>query len=239
MVTRRARCGRGSCAAAIACRRQLLQVRLELGDPPHDAPAVDLELGLAAAEPGADAAALLRQVGRRATAQARQPVAQQRQLDLRLALERVRVLGEDVEDHRGAVDRGAAEQLLQVELLRRRQLVVEHDGVGVDGEADLAQLLGLALADEPRVVRRVAPLDQAADLVGAGGVDEQRELVEAGLGVVVGRARERDADEHDPLPIAALDERAPSASLYGVLIVIVDLDLDLDVVRRRSPGRSV
>ena len=120
------------------CRPSSLQVALELGDAAHDPPPVDLELGLAAAEPGADAAALLRQVGVRAAPQARQPVAQQRQLDLRLALERVGVLGEDVEDHRGAVDRRAAEQLLEVELLGRRQLVVEHDGVGVDGEAQLA-----------------------------------------------------------------------------------------------------
>jgi hypothetical protein len=43
---------------------QLAQVALELGDAPHDAPAVDLELGLAGAtEPTADATALLRQVG--------------------------------------------------------------------------------------------------------------------------------------------------------------------------------
>ena len=38
---------------------QLLEVGLELGDPPQQAPAVDLELGLAAADPGADAAGLL------------------------------------------------------------------------------------------------------------------------------------------------------------------------------------
>ena len=88
-----------------------------------------------------------------------------------------------------------------------RELVVEHHGVGVDREADLAQLLGLALADVPRVVGRVAALHQPADHVGAGGVDEQRELVEAGLGVVVGVAGQGDADEHDLLPLGALDER--------------------------------
>ena len=141
------------------------------------------------AEPAADATALLRQLRVGATPQPRQPVAQQRQLDLRLALQRVRVLGEDVEDDRGAVDRGAAEHLLQVVLLRRGELVVEHDGVGVDRQAHVAQLLDLALADEPRVVGRVAPLHQPTDVVGAGGVDQQRQLVEAGLGVVVGGAR--------------------------------------------------
>ena len=187
---------------------EMLEVGLELGDAAHDAPAIDLELRLAAAEPGADAAALLRQVGGRAAPQSRQAVAQQRQLDLRLALERVGVLAEDVEDHRGAVDRRAAEQLLEVELLGRRQLVVEHDGVGVDGEADLLELLGLALADVPRVIGRVAALHEAADLVGTGGVDEQRELVEAGLDVGLVVTGERDPDEHDPLPDRAVDERA-------------------------------
>ena len=67
--------------------------------------------------------------------------------------ERVGVLGEDVEDHGGAIDGGAPEQTFQVVLLCWGQLVVEHDGVGVDGEAQLVQLLGLALADEPGAVR--------------------------------------------------------------------------------------
>ena len=60
-----------------------------------------------------------------------QAVAEQGQLDLGLALLAAGVLGEDVEDHRGAVDGGAPEQLLQVALLRRRELVVEHDRVAV------------------------------------------------------------------------------------------------------------
>ena len=81
------------------------------------------------------------QLGVGAAAQAGQAVAQQGQLDLGLALERVGVLGEDVEDHRGAVDGRAPEQLLQVVLLGRAELVVEHDGVGVDREAQLVQLL--------------------------------------------------------------------------------------------------
>ena len=51
--------------------------------------------------------------------QAGQPVAQLGQLDLGLALLGVGVLGEDVEDHRGAVDGGAAEDLLEVALLGR------------------------------------------------------------------------------------------------------------------------
>ena len=160
---------------------ELREVGLELGDPAHDPPAVDLELGLATAEARSDPAPLLGEVGGAAPPQARQAVAQQRQLDLCLAFEGVGVLGEDVEDHGGSVDRGAAQQLLEVELLCGSELVVEHDGVGIDGETDLLQLLGLALADVPRVVGRVAALHDTRHDVGTGSVDEQFELVEAGV----------------------------------------------------------
>ena len=152
-----------------------------LRDPAHDASSVDLHLRLAAAEPRADAAALLGEVRALAASEARQSIAQQRELDLRLALLGPGVLAEDVEDHRGAVDRGAAEQAFEVELLGRGELVVEHDGVGVDRETDLLELFGFALADVPRVIGSVAALDEPVDDVGAGGVDQQLELVEAGV----------------------------------------------------------
>ena len=42
-----------------------------------------------------------------------------RELDLQLALGRVRVAGEDVEDHRGAVEHRHVERLLEVALLAR------------------------------------------------------------------------------------------------------------------------
>ena len=175
-------------------------------DAALDAPAVDLELRLARAA-GADAGAARRRHAagllgqlRAPAPQAGQPVAQQRQLDLGLALLAAGVLGEDVEDHRGAVDGRAPEQLLEVVLLRGRELVVEHDGVAVDLEATLAQLLGLALADVVRGVGRVAALHDAADDVGAGGVDELRQLVERRVDVVGRAVAPGDADEDDLLP---------------------------------------
>jgi len=42
----------------------------------------------------------------------------------------------------------------------------------------------LALADEELRIRPIATLHQAGHHVGAGGVDEQRQLVERGFGVV-------------------------------------------------------
>jgi hypothetical protein len=72
----------------------------------EDAAAVDLELRLARAEPRAEPTALSRQL-RAPASESGQPVPQERQLDLGAALLRAGVLGEDVEDDRGAVDRRA------------------------------------------------------------------------------------------------------------------------------------
>ena len=118
----------GRVAAALRCVCAVLaicaQVGLELVDAAHDAAAVDLELGLAraagadAAPPAPHAAGLLRERSA-LPPQAGQAVAELGQLDLGLALLAVGVLGEDVEDHRGAVDGRAPEQLLEVELLGR------------------------------------------------------------------------------------------------------------------------
>ena len=204
-------------ALQVAGAVELLEVAIELADPAQDPPAIDLEPRLAATEAHADAAALLGEPGRGAAPQAGQAVAQQGELDLGAAFERVGVLGEDVEDHGRAVDRRAAEQAFQVVLLCRRQLVVEHDGVGVDGEAQLAELLGLALADEPRAIRDVAALGEPGRLVGSGGVDQRGELVEAGLGLLVGDSGKGDADEDDALAEGALDERR--AEGFGVRTV--------------------
>jgi hypothetical protein len=44
--------------------------------------------------------------------------------------------------------------------------------------------------------------------VGPSRVDEQRELVEAGVDVVVVCHRVGHGDDHDPLPDRAVDERA-------------------------------
>ena len=64
-------------------------------------------------------------------AHAGEVVLELRELDLELALGRVGVDGEDVEDHRGAVDHRHAELLLEVALLARGQLVVAGDEVRV------------------------------------------------------------------------------------------------------------
>ena len=110
------------------------------------------------------------------------------------------VLGEDVEDQRDAVDHVDVEELLEVALLRGRELVVEHDEVDVERVGELLQLRGLARADVGGGIGRVAPLQHELDRLGAGGVDEERELVERRLrGLGVARA-DAGADEQRALP---------------------------------------
>ena len=116
----------------VACSAQLSQLALELRHAPQQPPTVDLELRLARSA-RSDAARLLAEA-LAPPAQSGQAVAQLGQLDLSLALLGARVLGEDVEDHGGAVDGRAPKDLLEVAALRGRQLVVEHNRVGVDLE---------------------------------------------------------------------------------------------------------
>ena len=177
----------------------------EAVDPPGHPPPVDLALGLTRA-PGADAAGLLAEPGAHPP-EPGQAVVEQGQLDLRLALRTVGVLGEDVEDHRRAVDGGATQQLLEVELLGRCELVVEHDRVAVRLEGHGLQLVDLAPADVVGGVGRVPALDDPGDHVGAGGVDELLELVEGRVGLLGGRGRYGHPHEDDPFPKRPVDQR--------------------------------
>ena len=140
---------RGHVAAAgdlaLLPRLDLGQLRLELLDPVPDQPAVFLELLLARA-PHADAALVPRQVGPHPLEPGHR-VFELRQLDLEMRLVRLRVGGEDVEDHLGAVDHLDLELLLEVARLGRAQVVVEDDDVGLLGLDDRLELLDLARAD--------------------------------------------------------------------------------------------
>src|SRR5256714_15649145 len=95
-----------------ARRLRALEAALERRDPVARQAAVGLDLRLArSARP--DPAAESLEVGPQA-AHAREVVLELRELDLELALGRVRVVGEDVEDDRRAVDHRHAGLLLEV-----------------------------------------------------------------------------------------------------------------------------
>ena len=68
------------------------------------------------------------------------------ELDLELAVGRVGMVGEDVEDHGRAVDDRHAELLLEVALLARAELVVAGDDVGVRRRHQRLELVDLARA---------------------------------------------------------------------------------------------
>jgi hypothetical protein len=116
------------------------------------------------------------------------------------------VLGEDVEDQRGAVhdlDLGA---VLQVPQLAGCELAVADDRVGAGGVGDVAQLVDLAAADVGGRVGLRATLHERVEHLGAGCLGEQLELGERVLGVL-GRAFGPHAHEHHALEpqLAVLD----------------------------------
>ena len=129
----------------VAGGRHAGDLAAQLADPRADAPAVGLDLGLTRAA-GTDAATAGHPAtglpGERLTpaAQPRQHVLHLRELDLGLALPAGRVLGEDVEDQRGAVDDLDLEDLLQLVELAGRQLAVADHRVGAGRRDDVADL---------------------------------------------------------------------------------------------------
>ena len=100
------------------------------------------------------------------------------ELDLEPRLPRAGTAREDVEDQLGAVDHLDVERLLEVPHLRRRQIVVEDHEIGLALRGLALDLLELPLADEGGGVDAAAALDHAVDHLGAGGVGEQRQLLE-------------------------------------------------------------
>ena len=183
------------------------------GHPTADAAPVELDLGLAgAAGPDAlaadDAPSGLAGHGFPPAAQARQQVLQLGELDLGLALARLGVLGEDVEDDGGAVHDLDAHDVLQGAALGGGELAVDNDRVGSGVDDRLGELPGLAGPEVGGGVGVLAPLDEGVQDLGAGSLGEGGELGERGLGVLGrpgrrgrgrGGARQVQADEHDPL----------------------------------------
>jgi len=163
----------------------------ELGDALVDPPAVNLELGFAGAAQ-ADAAGAAAAGGAAGLAGQVRPLAGEArlavlvlgQLHLQRALAGAGVLGEDVQDQRGAIhddDVVAVEGFLQLALVAGRKLVVEDEHVEVQRALPGLQLLHLAGADEGLGVGGVEGLRRLADHVQAGGLAQQGQLRERGL----------------------------------------------------------
>jgi hypothetical protein len=109
----------------------------------------------------------------------------------------VSVAGEDVEDHRRAIDHRHAELLLEVALLARRELVVAGDEVGVGVGDQRLELIDLARPQVEVGMRLLAMLDE---LGGDRHARRAQQLLE--LGEVV--ALRHHADGHGALARARL-----------------------------------
>ena len=138
----------------------MVEPAAERGDAVARQPAVGLDLGLARA-PGADAADAAARAEalemRPQAAHAGHVVLELGELDLELALGRVGVAGEDVEDHRGAVEHRQVELGLEVALLAG----VSSSSATTVGVRRLQQRLELVDLARPQVevgVRLVAEL---------------------------------------------------------------------------------
>ena len=123
------------------------------------------------------------------------------QLDLQAALARAGVAREDVEDQRRAVQHLAVEQLLEVALLVRRQLVVDDQQVEAAGCLLVDQLGRAALAEVPDRVRPLPALECAAHDRGTGGLRQGAQLRQAAL--------------HRPAPVRWVVEADEEGALGG------------------------
>src|SRR5207302_691844 len=168
----------------------------ELGDAVAQLAAIELQAGLAgAASAGAAPLAPLLLALRR-LAEARREVLEADDLHLRLRGTGVRVPVEDVEDDAGAVHDLGAGGLLDVPRLRRRDLVVDEEEVGLARLDAPLQLVELAAPDVGAGIGRRAPLrgEVGADDQ-AEGLPELPELFEGVGELGVARRGQLDGEE--------------------------------------------
>ncbi len=131
------------------------------------------------------------------------------QLDLQPALACGGVPGEDVDDQRAAVEHLAVEQLLQVALLVRTQLVVDDEQVEAARRLLVDELGRPALAEVPQRIGCRAALEGTADDHGAGRLCQGTQLGQAAGHRPATVARVVEADEEGTLLRSAeVDHRA-------------------------------
>ena len=82
--------------------------------------------------------------------QARQQIFELRKFDLQLTLVAARALGENIQDQLAAIDDAHFERRFQIALLRRRQVFVDDDEVGVAFLQGLLNFVDLAAANQSR-----------------------------------------------------------------------------------------
>ena len=198
-----------------AAPARALQLPPQCGDPVARQAAVGLDLGLARAS-RAYAAAEPLQMGPQ-PAHAREVVLELRELHLQLALGRRRVVGEYVQDDRGAVDHRDAHRLLEVPLLAREELVVDGHQVRAMLPDRSLEVDKLALAEVAVRIGTLPPLDELARHGDTGGAEELPQLGEVGLVRTSGDEESPLARPWvaDPLAVPALGAPSISRSVHS------------------------
>ncbi len=237
--------GKAVLAAHVAGGLHVLDGAAQLGHAGADAAAVQLDLGLTGparshARGGATHLATgLAGHGFTPAAQSRQQVFELRQLHLRLALFGLGVLGEDVQDQRGAVDDLDLDHVLQRATLAGLEFVVDDHGVGAHGLDDVAQLDGLALADVRGGVGVGAALQHAVEHLGARGFGQGGEFAQRHLGLG-GRAAHPLAHEHHlleaQLPVLDLGDVLELGGHADAAQALAELAFHLVAVVVGAPG---
>ena len=185
--------------------RHGVDLTAQLGHAGTDAATVEFDLrltGPARADSGTACDTATGLPGQRLTptAQTRQEVFELGEFDLGLAFAGFRVLGEDVEDERDAVDDLDLDDVLESAPLAGGEFGVDDHGVGADAGDDIGEFGGLALAEVGTWVRLVAALDERVEDFGTGCFGQGCEFADRVLGFGLGGvpdAGEDDAFEAD------------------------------------------
>ncbi len=154
----------------LRCLPHFVQFPRQPRDLFRHAAAVDFQLRFTRT-PHADAAALPRQV-RPHAGQPRQQILQLRQLDLQLAVLRLRALRKNIENQLRPIQNLPLENLLQIAALRGTQLIVENHRADVLLLAKLRQFARLARPDVIGRRRRGPPLDRRIHHLAAGALHQ-------------------------------------------------------------------
>ena len=174
---------------------------------PRDFPPVGFELGFTGTA-RADAAAELRHL-HAVPGQPRQHVLQLRQFDLQLAFPRARMPRKNVEDELRAVDHPPLDDLFNVALLRRTEIVIEEKNVGIDRSGRARNFLQLARANQRRRIGPVAPLQNLANHLGPGAFRQRAQFGQRLVGIELGNAGLAVGLRRGPgLPAASRPHRA-------------------------------
>ena len=123
------------------------------------------------------------------------------EVDLEPRLTRTGVDREDVDDEFGAVDDAEVERRFEVAYLRRSEIVVSDDHVGVVVFTALLELLDLSTTEVGARVRALAALPHTVNDARVSGARQLGEFVEHGEVQVIRRRRGADTDQDRTLDV--------------------------------------